>query len=202
MIYSIKTSFFAAVLALATLLAGCASSSTGSYVVLLRDPDGKLGSVSVKNLQGEQVLNQAFKATTLDGNTEPYFVTEAQLQRDFGAALAARPELPETFTLNFETGGAELTAESKAKLPVILEHARARTALDMSVVGHTDTVGKADANELLARQRANTIAELLRQRGLQNATLTVESHGKRNLLVPTPDETPEPRNRRVEITLR
>jgi len=32
--------------------------------------------------------------------------------------------------------------------------------------------------------------------------VVVESHGKRNLLVPTPDETPEPRNRRVEITIR
>lgn len=202
MICSVKTSFLAAVLVLISLLAGCASSSTGSYVVLLRDPDGKLGSVSVKNLQGEQVLSEAFKATSLDGNKEPYFVMQDQLQRDFGAALAARPALPEQFLLYFETGGAELTAESKALLPQILERARARTALDMSVVGHTDTVGKADANELLALKRANAIAELLRQRGLQNATLTVESHGERNLLVATPDETPEPRNRRVEITLR
>lgn len=202
MICSVKTSFLAAVLVFITLLAGCASSSTGSYVVLLRDPDGKLGSVSVKNLQGEQVLSQAFKAATLDGSKESYFVTEAQLQRDFGAALAARPALPEQFLLYFETGGAELTAESKARLQEILAHARARTALDMSVVGHTDTVGKADANEALALKRANAIAEQLRQLGLQSATLTVESHGERNLLVATPDETPEPRNRRVEVTLR
>jgi len=202
MICFVKTSFLAAVLVLITLLAGCASSSTGSYVVLLRDPDGKLGNVVVKNPQGEQVLSQAFKAATLDGSKEPYFVMQDQLQRDFGAALAARPELPETFTLNFETGGAELTAESKAALPKILERARARKALDMSVIGHTDTVAKADANEALALKRANAIAEQLRQLGLQNATLTVESHGERNLLVATPDETPEPRNRRVEITLR
>ncbi|MDO9219341.1 MAG: OmpA family protein [Lacisediminimonas sp.] len=202
MICSVKTSFLAAVLVLITLLAGCASSSTGSYVVLLRDPDGKLGNVVVKNPQGEQVLSQAFKAATLDGSKAPYFVMQDQLQRDFGAALAARPELPETFTLNFETGGAELTAPSKALLPKILERARARTALDLSVIGHSDTVGKADANEALALKRANAIAQQLRQLGLQNATLTVESHGERNLLEPTPDETPEPRNRRVEITLR
>lgn len=202
MICSVRTSFLATVLVLITLLAGCASSSTGSYVVLLRDPDGKLGNVVVKNPQGEQVLSQAFKAATLDGNKEPYFVTQAQIQRDFGAALAARPELPETFTLNFETGGAELTAPSKALLPKILERARARTALDLSVIGHSDTQGKADANEALALKRANAIAEQLRQLGLQNATLTVESHGERNLLVATPDETPEPRNRRVEVTLR
>ena len=32
--------------------------------------------------------------------------------------------------------------------------------------------------------------------------LAIESHGERNLLVPTPDDTAEPGNRRVEITLR
>lgn len=201
MSHSSKTSFAAAALALASLLAGCASGP-GSYVALLRSPDGSLGSVVVRSAQGEQVLSQAFKAAALDGNKEPYFVTQEQLQRDFGAALAARPPLPEQFLLYFETGGAELTAPSKALLPKILERARARTALDLSVIGHSDTVGKADANEALALKRASVMAEQLRQLGLQNATLTVESHGERNLLVATPDETPEPLNRRVEITLR
>jgi outer membrane protein OmpA-like peptidoglycan-associated protein len=54
----------------------------------------------------------------------------------------------------------------------------------------------------LALERATTMAEQLKQLGLQDAVLTVESHGERNLLVKTPDDTTEPRNRRVEITLR
>jgi adhesin transport system outer membrane protein len=70
------------------------------------------------------------------------------------------------------------------------------------VVGHSDTQGAAQANEALALQRAGAIAEQLRQLGLQGTTIVVESHGERNLLVATPDDTPEPRNRRVEITLR
>ena len=72
----------------------------------------------------------------------------------------------------------------------------------MSVIGHSDTQGKAEANEALALRRAGAIAQQLRQLGLQDPVLSVESHGERNLLVPTPDETAEPRNRRVEITLR
>jgi peptidoglycan-associated lipoprotein len=32
--------------------------------------------------------------------------------------------------------------------------------------------------------------------------ITVVSHGERNLLIATPDNTPEPKNRRVEITVR
>ena len=201
---SFKPTLSVLALTLATLLVGCAGApkGPGSYVVLLPSPDGSVGRVLVQSPRGEQVLSQARQGTSLNGSTPPFAVTPEQLQRDFGAAMAAQPALPEQFLLYFEKGGSELTAESKALLPLILEHALARTALDISVIGHSDTQGKAEANEALALKRAGVIAEQLRQLGLQAATLAVESHGERNLLVPTPDETPEPRNRRVEITLR
>lgn len=200
MSHTFKTGSATALLALAALLTGCASS--GSYVVLLPSPDGSVGRVVVQGPLGTQTLSQAQQGSALDGSTLPFTVSPKQLQRDFGDAMAARPALPEQFLLYFEKGGAELTAESTALLPVILAHAQARTALDMSVIGHSDTQGKADANEALALKRAGVIAEQLRQLGLQTATIVVESHGERNLLVQTPDETAEPRNRRVEITLR
>ena len=92
--------------------------------------------------------------------------------------------------------------ESKVLLHTIVEHALARPSVDMSVIGHSDTQGAADANEALALQRAAAIAEQLRSLGLANTTMAIESHGERNLLVPTPYEAPEPRNRRVKITLR
>ena len=37
---------------------------------------------------------------------------------------------------------------------------------------------------------------------VQLSDLTVTSHGESNLLVRTPDNTPEARNRRVEVTIR
>ena len=138
----------------------------------------------------------------LDGSKPPFDVSDEQLQRDFGAAMRARPALPEQFLLYFETGGAELTVESKLLLQRIVERGLARPTVDMSVIGHSDTQGAADANEALALSRANAIAEQLRTLGLGKTLMTIESHGERNLLVPTPDETAEPRNRRVEITLR
>jgi adhesin transport system outer membrane protein len=195
---------------LADLFKGCPSpppppaapKGPGSYVVLLPSPDGSVGQVVVEGARGAQVLKDAQTGTALDGGAAPFAVSTEQLQRDFGAALAARPPLPEQFLLYFLAGGSELTPESKALLPRILERARARVALDMSVIGHSDTQGKAEANEALALRRAGAIGQQLRQLGLQDAVLSVESHGERNLLVPTPDETAEPRNRRVEITLR
>ncbi len=194
--------FAALTLALLAVLAGCASKGSGSYVVLLREPDGNLGKVLVQSAQGEQVLTEVFKGTALDGTREPFFVLQEQLQRDFGAALAARPTLPEQFLLYFEAGGSELTAQSKADLQLVLQRTRARSSPDISVIGHTDTTGPAPANQALALRRATAIATQLRQLGLQNALIAVESHGESNLLVRTPDETAEPRNRRVEITIR
>ena len=184
---------------LATLLAGCAGP--GSYVVLLPSPDGSVGNVVVKGTQGEQMLTQARQGTALNGATPPFTVSQEQLTRDFGAAMVARPALPEQFLLYFERG-AELTADSKALLARVLERARARTAVDISVIGHSDTLGPAESNETLALVRANTIAAQLKELGLQNAAMTVESHGERNLLISTADEVAEPRNRRVEVTLR
>ena len=115
--------------------------------------------------------------------------------------MAARPPLPEHFLLYFGEGS-ELTPASKVLLTTVLERAKARSSVDISVIGHTDTQGAAEVNEALARERANTIAAELRQLGLADAVLSVESHGERNLLVPTADAVTEPRNRRVEITLR
>ncbi len=204
MSYRAGTCYAVAALALAALLAGCAAvdKGPGSYVVLLRDPDGNLGNVVVKNPQGEQVLSQAFRGVALDGNSPPYFVTQDQLQRDFGAALAARPQLPETFVLYMLTGGTELTPESNALLPVILQKARERTAVDISVTGHTDSTGPPAGNERIARERAEAIADQLRKLGLQDATLTVESHGQHNQAVKTANNVNEPKNRRVEVILR
>lgn len=182
------------------LLAACAGPQ--SYVALIPSPDGSLGKVVVKGQQGEQLLTRARQGALLDGSQPPFDVSEEQLQRDFGAAMRARPAMPEQFLLYFETGGSELTAESKALLQRIVQTALTRAAVDMSVIGHSDTQGAAQANEALALQRATAIAEQLRGLGLANTTMVIESHGERNLLIATPDETPEPRNRRVEITLR
>lgn len=186
-------------LALAALLGGCAGP--GSYAVLLPSPDGSVGQVQVSGPKGVQTLTQANTGSALDGSTPAFAVSAEQLQRDFGAAMAARPALPEQFLLYFERGS-ELTAESKALLDTVLARAKSRTSVDISVIGHTDTQGKASANEALALERANAMALRLRELGLANAVLVVESHGERNLLVKTPDEVAEPRNRRVEITLR
>lgn len=185
-------------LALAASLVGCANS----YVVLLPNPDGTTGKVIVTGKKGQQVIDQVSAAVPLDGSKAPEAISGDKIQRDFGAAIAARPLIPERFLLYFKSGGADLTAESAALLPKVLKAVSLRPAVDVSVIGHTDTVGDKEYNRSLSLERAQFVANLLRKQGLKVHALTVESHGERNPLVKTPDNTAEPRNRRVEISIR
>ncbi|NJD26131.1 MAG: OmpA family protein [Betaproteobacteria bacterium] len=192
------TTLAAAVLA-AVGLSACANKS---YVALLDNPDGGTGKVYVKGAKGEQVIDKAGSGAPLDGSQKAAAIPPGQIQRDFGEAMAARPTLPKRYLLYFESGGTKLTAESNALIPQIIADAKQRPGVDASIIGHTDTVGKADANTALALRRAQTVADQIKAQGLTVVALVVESHGESNLLVATPDETPEPRNRRVEISLR
>jgi outer membrane protein OmpA-like peptidoglycan-associated protein len=186
--------------ALALTLAGCANKN---YVVLLPDDDGKLGRVVLSSPKGETLLSNKNQGATLGGTAgETYVVSAEQLKKDFGAALAASPQKPASYLLYFQAGAAALTAESQASLPTILEDIKGRPGADISVIGHSDTLGDAQANYQLGLIRAQSVAQLIGNSNLSADHVSVESHGEKNLLVPTPDETDEPRNRRVEVTVR
>lgn len=180
------------------MLTGCAPKS---YVVLLESPDGSTGQVVVKGQRGEQILSTAGEGTSIDGSAPPAPVEGDRIKKDFGAAMAARPKLPVRYLLYFKTG-TTLTSESDALIPKIVAEAASRPALDLSVIGHTDTISTSDYNEQLAFKRATTVGQLLKAKGLNVLSMTIESHGKRNLLILTPDNTYEPRNRRVEVSIR
>ncbi len=75
-------------------------------------------------------------------------------------------------------------------------------AVELLIVGHTDTVGDGPFNERLGLARAQAVAAELASRGVSPLSLTIESRGERELLVNTPDETDEPRNRRVVVSIR
>ena len=174
-----------------------------SYAVLLENPDGSSGRIMISNSQGETVIDKPRYGANLAGAAgQAYAVDDGKIKQDFGAALAARPPLPESFLLYFEVGGTQLTPESKALIARILDAVKNHPAADVSIIGHTDTVGTPESNEALGLSRAQAVAQLIQSAGLKAHEVTVTSHGERNLLVGTPDNTPEPRNRRVEITVR
>lgn len=119
-----------------------------------------------------------------------------------GPALAALPKPPLQFILYFEHDSVNLTPKSQALLKKVLGMIRNRAPVDISVVGHTDTVGLKGYNYVLSMERAKAVAAILLGQRVDPSTLDITSHGKDNPLVPTGDQVSEPRNRRVEITVR
>lgn len=191
---------------IAVLLLGLSACAGQNRFVLLEEEDGSVGAITVQNQGGSQTVDQAGAGTQVASAeaapSEPAAVSEEEIQQTWGPALTASPLKPRSFQLYFVTGTDILTEESRRQLPDILASIQEFPAPEVSVTGHTDTVGSAEANESLALDRAEAIrAELVRV-GIGRDLIDVTSHGESNLLVQTPDDTDEPRNRRVEVQVR
>lgn len=174
-------------------------------VVLLPDADGKVGALVVKSATGEQVLDTAYAGVAVDakGAIAAAPETEATVRARYGAVLDARPPRPQSFTVYFVSGSAtELTAESRQVFEQVKSALATRPAPEIEVIGHSDRVGKAEANDELSARRAATVRDQLEAAGIRAAAMAVSGRGEREPLVPTADEVAEPRNRRVEISVR
>lgn len=185
-------------------LISCASNQ--NFFVLLPDPDGRVGQIAVSNQGGTRVLSEARQAVRVkskdDSPEPPFLMEEKQVSTLFGEALSAQPDPPLKFLLYFKKGTSDLTEESEKVLPEMLKAIEARHSRDVTITGHTDRVGPRALNFRIAFDRAKVIKHLLIYQGIRPEIFDIASHGEDNPLIKTDDEVPEPRNRRVEVTVR
>lgn len=187
-------------LLLALLLGACGGRQS---IVLVPDPDGRVGRAEVITAGGKRLLDKSGDMTQVRSRVlQPSAVSTAQagyLAERFGEALAIEPPAPEKFVLYFETGTTVLKPPSHEVVNQIVAASQRRKAISIAISGHTDTAGSVQLNDDLARQRADFVHQLLTLRGAEFKRISVSSHGKGNPAVPTADGVAEPRNRRAEI---
>lgn len=201
--------------AVLTALGGCAAppavaptQKPKTVVVLLpqRDAQGQPIPTAVRVQSGAEAvtLDQPFALTesTPEGKWKQRVVSVNEVQARYGDLLRIQPPSPEKFILNFLPGKSQLTPESERQLPELIRQAQARAGGEIVVIGHTDRVGKADANDALSLQRAQAVGNILKAQGFNAELLSTVGRGEREPLVPTEDEVAEPRNRRAEILIR
>jgi outer membrane protein OmpA-like peptidoglycan-associated protein len=175
-----------------------------SYLALLLSPVGPLGEIEIlEGINQGIVLDQAASALIIDGYSSKTYALEAtQLQEDFADALASIPPPPVSFLLYFELGGVRLTPASRALMQEVIAAIRQRPAAEIDIKGHTDTLGGEDHNIRLSQRRSEHVASQIQASGAPHVEIAISYHGKHELAIETPDNTPELLNRRVEISIR
>ena len=189
---------------LLAFLGACAGPRAA--VVLLPNQDGSTGAIEISNEAGSQIAdkpNQVVRVTSKETKPQqPAVITETEISKEWGPVLRVSPLGPKTFHMYFQFGTDELTLESQNQFPRIFEELKRYPAAELSIVGHTDRAGAAELNAALSLKRAKSTLRRLVEAGLKHSRVEVESHGENNPLIPTADGVAEPRNRRVEVTIR
>ena len=122
------------------------------------------------------------------------------------AKSGGEQKMPGTQSVNldidFGMGSSQLTSAAKAQLDQVGRALsdRSLAGYRFGIIGHTDTVGQRSANLVLSATRARAVAVYLEENfHISPKRLDDYGVGEKDLLVPTPPQTPNPRNRRVEI---
>jgi outer membrane protein OmpA-like peptidoglycan-associated protein len=103
----------------------------------------------------------------------------------------------------FLEGSTNLAPGSEPVLNQMFKEIALRPGAEVEIIGHTDTVGSDDDNDALSLKRAQEVRDAVASMGHLDVSITrFSGRGEREPLVATPDDTAEPRNRRVEIVVR
>ncbi|HEX3952685.1 MAG TPA: OmpA family protein [Stellaceae bacterium] len=173
--------------------------------VVLPNADGHPGSgaISVNQAGSSALLDEAYAAAaSLNGSTGSVALGATEVNRMFHNAIAARPTLPRHFRLFFPLGSDRMVPESAVEFRAIVEYIKHAPGSQVEVVGHTDTVARESENQNLSLSRSAAIREALVRNGINPRTISTAGRGDRDLLVQTGNNVEEPRNRRVEVTVR
>ncbi len=183
-------------------------AATGDLVALIEPEPGEAGevvqlvTVAVTPDGGHVVLGRA------DGIVEAWRLPDAE------ELVAPEPEPCEPLAIPsdvlFDTGSAELKGEADAVLTELAEDlADGFAEAELTVVGHTDSRGDADANQELSVERGEAVARWLaswaEEHDVAGWDLVVEGRGDTELAAQDVDEDGEfldaagALNRRVEI---
>jgi OOP family OmpA-OmpF porin len=104
--------------------------------------------------------------------------------------------------INFDFDRAEVRGNVTQRLDRVIQLLREMPEVNVRIVGYTDDVGSTEYNRALSLRRAASVREYIVARGIDDARLSVDGHGKSQPLVS--NSTPEGRavNRRVEFVVR
>jgi OOP family OmpA-OmpF porin len=172
--------------------------------------DGKYLKAYVDEKRLANVPNASFKhdkALVLqlegrDDDKDAVYVTRirvAESQKTIYDELSAKGRWA-TQGILFDTGKSDIKPESTPTLKQIAATLKEHPELKIEIQGHTDNVGKADANLNLSQARADAVkATLTKEYGVGEGQLTAKGYGDTKPAVENKTAEGRANNRRVEL---
>ena len=99
----------------------------------------------------------------------------------------------------FDTGKSTIKPESGSIIEQIVSMMKQTPDLAISVEGHTDSTGNAQANQVLSLDRARAVVAALVKQGVAAPRLNAIGHGQDKPVADNATEEGRAKNRRVEL---
>lgn len=180
------------------------SNPSADQIINSLRPTGNLVSGGTRGIRLVAPTNTgAAVAPQTSQATQPRVASSKPMVASAAVPAPAPASAPSVnLTVNFATDSATLTPEAMRTLD---ELGRALSSKELAayrfrIEGHTDTVGSRQYNQTLSERRAVAVVDYVAKKfGVDPSRLQAVGMGEDGLLVPTPAQTAEPRNRRVEV---
>ncbi len=209
----------AALVAVAALLAGCAEPGSPNRGLATGAATGAVAGGVIGNILGatgrrsEATAIGAAIGAALGGGAGRAMDVQRQ---DFERQLAAEQYRNEIqlqqlrrdvllLTLDnevqFESGSAVITSPMRQTLAKVADVLRQHPGTQVSIIGHTDSVGSAQANQRLSEERAEAVRRELVAKGVRADRLVTVGRGATEPRASNDTAAGRAANRRVELVM-
>ncbi|RNI22706.1 hypothetical protein EFB08_19895 [Rufibacter latericius] len=127
--------------------------------------------------------------------------TSAPLALDFYLQPLNKGAKAVLSNLFFDTGKADLRAESQTELDKLFQFLKANPKIQVEIAGHTDNVGQAAANQKLSEARAKAVVKYLVSKGAPASIFQAKGYGQTQPAAPNTSEENRQLNRRIELQI-
>ncbi len=103
--------------------------------------------------------------------------------------------------INFRTNRADILPESEEILMKAYNTMRTNPDIRVEIAGHTDDVGKDQANMTLSDRRANAVRQWLIDKGIAANRIVAKGYGETQHIVPNDSDENRAKNRRIEFSV-
>ncbi len=146
----------------------------------------------------EKAVDKSFLLSVISNH--PELLQGKAIQTTYASEITSAVS-SKSYSIEFETGSANIKTASYKLLDEIFESAVVAEGLKIGVYGHTDNSGSDAVNIPLSEKRAEAVKAYLLKKGLSNNRVEAKGYGSAKPIADNNTNEGKSKNRRVEIVL-